>query len=85
MYSVVSGLSPLLATEGISGIHKQLAQLNTDTLLSLFKQGQSTTHTTTLIADYLKTVARHLLLGVWSKRRQTKTAKVKTATGQNGD
>ena len=23
--------------------------------------------------------------GVWSKRRQTKTAKVKTATGQNGD
>ena len=68
MYSVVSGLSPLLTTEGISGIHKQLAQLNTDTLLSLFKQGQSTTHTTTLIADYLKTVARHLLLGVWSKR-----------------
>ena len=41
------------------------------------------------VVPWLITTAQIVVIysqvGVWSKRRQTKTAKVKTATGQNGD
>jgi len=50
-----------------------------------FKGKNRVTPSVTALGDTNCSEATALMIGAWSKRRQTKTAKVKTATFQNGN